>query len=152
MVFLDNLIHIYVDFLPITTTTSDDDALALLLAMYTIFELSFPKNNRTIRLLYCILHGGKRFLTNTIRLFVKEKQIAMLDESRSSRPMISTTATSEIPVTIKPKESSSEREKISESDVILTRTTCDGDYTLAMANTSQVDRRPSTSLAVTGDQ
>ena len=76
----------------------------------------------------------------------------MLDESRSFRPMISTTATSEIPVTIKPKESSSEREKINESDVILTRTTCDGDHTLAMTNTSQVNRRPSTSLAVTGDQ
>lgn len=152
MVFLDNLIHIYVDFLPITTTASDDDALALLLAMYTIFELSFPKNNRTIRLLYCILHGEKRFLTNTIRLFIKEKQLGMFDESRSNCPMISATANSETLVAIKPKESLSEVEKNNESNVILRRTTCDDDYTLTMTNASQVNRSPSTSLTITGDQ
>lgn len=81
MVFTEDLINIYVDFLPITATTSSDDALALLIAMYTIFELNFPKNNRVVRLLYSLLHREKRFLTNTIRLFMKEKNIEMLDQS-----------------------------------------------------------------------
>ena len=79
MVFVDDLINIYVDFLPITTTTSPDDALALLISMYTIFELNFPKNNRTMRLLYSILHADKRFLPNTVRAFIREKQIDFFD-------------------------------------------------------------------------
>ncbi|CAF3353519.1 unnamed protein product [Rotaria socialis] len=43
MVFDDNVIYIYLDFLPIVSTTSPDDGLALLLAIYLIFELNFPK-------------------------------------------------------------------------------------------------------------
>ena len=78
MVFLDEFSHIYVDFLPIVATTSLDDALALLIAMYTIFELNFPKNSRTIRLFYSVLHCDRRFLSNTIRLFIKEKQITSM--------------------------------------------------------------------------
>ena len=89
MVFLDDFIHIYVDFLPIVATTSLDDALALLIAMYTIFELNFPKNSRTIRLLYSVLHCDRRFLSNTIRLFIKEKQINIDDEPYRTQSVIS---------------------------------------------------------------
>lgn len=77
MVFIDDSINIYVDFLPITETTSADDALALLISTYTIFELAFPKNSRTVRLLYSVFHKEKRFLTNTIRLFLQKKEIDM---------------------------------------------------------------------------
>jgi len=89
MVFTEDLINIYVDFLPITATASSDDALALLISMYTIFELNFPKNNRVVRLLYSLLHRDKRFLTNTIRLFMKEKKIEMTDQPRENHSITS---------------------------------------------------------------
>lgn len=75
MVYKDDLIYIYVDFIPITSTSSPDDALALLIGMYTIFELCFNKNGRTIRFLYSYFYDDKRFLSNSIRIFIKENSI-----------------------------------------------------------------------------
>ncbi|CAF1501583.1 unnamed protein product [Adineta ricciae] len=75
LVCIDDLIYVYVDFLPIVSTNSPDDAVALLISMYTIFELSFDKKSRTIRLLYCVLHGDKQFLSNSVRVLIKEKNI-----------------------------------------------------------------------------
>jgi hypothetical protein len=43
--------------------------------MYTIFELSFDKKSRAIRLLYSVLHGDKRFLSNSIRNLIRDKNI-----------------------------------------------------------------------------
>ena len=43
--------------------------------MYTIFELSFNKKSRAIRLLYSVLHGDKSFLSNSIRNLINEKKI-----------------------------------------------------------------------------
>jgi hypothetical protein len=43
--------------------------------MYTIFELSFDKKSRAIRLLYSVLHGDKRCLSNSIRNLVRDKDI-----------------------------------------------------------------------------
>lgn len=63
------------DFVKILSTNSPDDALALLIAMYTIFELSFDKKSRTIRFLYSVLHGEKQFLSNSIRHLINEKNI-----------------------------------------------------------------------------
>ena len=63
------------DFLPIVSTTSPDDALALLLAIYVVFELNFPKNGRAIRFLYSIVFNDKRFLSNKMRCLIKEKNI-----------------------------------------------------------------------------
>ncbi|CAF3505671.1 unnamed protein product [Rotaria socialis] len=80
LVFVDHIIHVYVDFIPIVSTTSPDDALALLLAMYAIFELNFHKNSRSIRLLYAIVFADKRFLSNTIRDVIQEKQIDIYSE------------------------------------------------------------------------
>ena len=77
LIFIKDVIHIYVDFFPFTETTSADEALALLISADTIFDLTFPKNNRTVRLLYSVLYGEKRFLTNTIRLFLHEKGIEL---------------------------------------------------------------------------
>jgi hypothetical protein len=48
--------------------------------MYTIFELAFNKNSRSIRLLYSVLYADARFLPNTIRIFLKEKNIDIYDE------------------------------------------------------------------------
>ncbi|CAF4060894.1 unnamed protein product [Rotaria sp. Silwood2] len=75
LVCIDDLIHVYVDFNPILSTSSPDDAVALLIAMYTIFELAFDKKSRTIRFLYSVLHGDKRHLSNSIRFLIKEKNI-----------------------------------------------------------------------------
>ena len=72
---IDNLIHVYVDFNPILSTNSPDDAIALLIAMYTIFELTFDKKSRTIRFIYSVLHGDKRYLSNSLRFLIKEKNI-----------------------------------------------------------------------------
>ena len=80
MVSIDDIIHIYVDFEPILSTSSPDDALGLLIAMYSIFELSFDKKSRTIRFLYCVLHGDKQFLSNSIRVLIKEKNIDIYRE------------------------------------------------------------------------
>ncbi|CAF4224304.1 unnamed protein product [Rotaria sp. Silwood2] len=75
LVCIEDRIHVYVDFNPVISTTSPDDALALLVAMYTIFELSFDKKSRTIRFLYSVLHGDTQFLSNFIRILIKEKNI-----------------------------------------------------------------------------
>ncbi|CAF4165901.1 unnamed protein product [Adineta steineri] len=88
MVSIDDIIHIYVDFEPILTTSSPDDALGLLIAMYSIFELSFDKKSRTTRFLYCVLHGEKQFLSNSIRVLIKEKNIDIHRE-RLQLPSIS---------------------------------------------------------------
>jgi hypothetical protein len=74
-----------VDFVPIVTTTSPDDALALLLAMYTIFELNFDKNSRAVRFLYAIIFSDKRFLSNSTRILIKEKNIDIDAEQKYKR-------------------------------------------------------------------
>lgn len=80
---MNDVIHIFVDFIPIVSSTSPDDGLALLLAMYAVFELNFNKNSRTIRLLYAIVFGDKRFISNIVRNLVKEKQIDIsLEQNR----------------------------------------------------------------------
>ena len=43
--------------------------------MYTIFELTFDKKSRAIRFLYSVLYGDKQFLSNSIRILIKEKNI-----------------------------------------------------------------------------
>ena len=81
--FIDDVIYVYVDFTPIVSSTSPDDGLELLLAMYAVFELNFNKNSRTIRLLYGIVFNDKRFLSNTIRSLLHEKQIYIsLEQNR----------------------------------------------------------------------
>jgi hypothetical protein len=82
LVCIDDRIDICVDFTPVLSTNSPDDALALLIAMHTIFELSFDKKSRTIRLLYSVLHGDKRFLSNSIRNLIKEKNIDIYCEQK----------------------------------------------------------------------
>jgi hypothetical protein len=81
LVSINDQIHVYVDFIPILSTTSPDDALALLIAMYSIFELNFNRSSRAIRFLYSILHGDKRFLSNAMRLLIKEKGIDICNEA-----------------------------------------------------------------------
>ncbi len=88
MVCTDDRINIYVDFIRITSTTSPDDALALVIAMYTIFELSFSKTSRAIRFLYACLHGDKRFLSNSVRLLIKEKNIEINPEQNQQQSTI----------------------------------------------------------------
>jgi hypothetical protein len=115
MVFLDSSINIYVDFLPITATASPEEALALLISMYTIFELNFPKNNRTMRLLYAVLHADTRFLPNAIRHFMKEKQIDIFDPYRQNHPNISTAGNNESQLSAEYAQSSNGEDKSSES-------------------------------------
>ncbi|CAF4282585.1 unnamed protein product [Rotaria magnacalcarata] len=88
LVSIDDVIHIYVDFNPIVSTSSPDDALGLLIAMYSIFELSFDKKSRTIRFLYCVLHGCKQFISTSIRVLIKDKNIDIHRE-RLQLPSIS---------------------------------------------------------------
>lgn len=80
MVVSDSTIDIYTDFLPIVSTASPDDGLALLLAMYVVFELNFPKNGRAIRFLYAIVFGDTRYLSNKMRSLIKEKDIEIQTE------------------------------------------------------------------------
>ncbi len=85
MVHKDDLIYIYVDFVAITSTVSPDDALALVIGMYSIFELCFNKNSRTVRLLYACLHSDKRFLSNSMRIFIKENDIDIYEEKAKQK-------------------------------------------------------------------
>ncbi|CAF4247722.1 unnamed protein product, partial [Adineta steineri] len=100
LVLVDDRIYIYVDFVQVVSTSSPDDALALLIAMYTIFELAFNKNSRSIRLLYSILYADPRFLPNTIRIFLKEKNIDVYHEENkkltSSSTILSNNTTTSI--------------------------------------------------------
>lgn len=80
MVTVDDQMHIYVDFVPILSRTSPDDALGLLLCMYSIFELNFYRHCRAIRFIYSIFYGDKHFLSNSMRLLIKEKRIDILDQ------------------------------------------------------------------------
>lgn len=75
MVLINDRINIYTDFVSIVSTTSPDDGLALVLAMYVVFELNFPKNGRAVRFLYSILFGDTRYLSNKMRSLIKEKNI-----------------------------------------------------------------------------
>ncbi len=67
--------------------------------MYSIFELSFDKKSRTIRFLYCVLHGDKQFLSNSIRVLIKEKNIDIHRE-RLQLPSISSYSVSNNTTTI----------------------------------------------------
>lgn len=78
-------IHVYVDFILIVSTTSPDDALGLLIAMYNVFELNFNKHSRAIRFLYSIFHNDKRFLSNAMRLLIKEKNIDVFNEQNQQQ-------------------------------------------------------------------
>ena len=95
LVCVDDLMHIYVDFHPILSASSPDDAVALLIAMYSIFELSFDKKSRTTRLLYAVLYGDKQFLSNSIRILIKEKNI-YIHCQRLQLPSSSSTSLSDI--------------------------------------------------------
>jgi hypothetical protein len=55
---------------------SPHDALALLIAMYIIFELNFNENSRAIRLIYSFLDDDRHFLSKSIHIIIKEKYIA----------------------------------------------------------------------------
>ena len=81
MSFFNDQIYVYVDFILIVSTTSPDDALGLLIAMYNIFELNFSKNSRAIRFLYSILQNDKRFLSNAMRLLNQENNIEIMNET-----------------------------------------------------------------------
>ena len=94
MVCLNDTIHIYVDFKLILSTNSPDTALALLIAMYTIFELAFDKKSRTIRLLYSVVHGETRYLTNSIRILIKEKNLNISSEHQQQQHQIASNSSS----------------------------------------------------------
>ncbi|CAF4022370.1 unnamed protein product, partial [Rotaria magnacalcarata] len=81
LIFVNDQIHVYIDFILVVSTTSPDDALGLLIAMYNIFELNFSKNSRAIRFLYSIVHNDKRFLSNAMRLLIKENNIEIMNET-----------------------------------------------------------------------
>ena len=85
----DDLFHIYVDFNKILSTNSPDDAVALTLAMFSIFELAFEKNGRVLRFLYAILFGDKRYLSNATRNLMREKSINMYAEVHPKLPDVS---------------------------------------------------------------
>jgi hypothetical protein len=114
---MDDRIYIYVDFVQIVSTTSPDDALALLIAMYTIFELSFNKNSRTIRLLYSICHSEKRFLSNSIRIFIKDKNIDIFaEETQKESAPFNSISNNSAAVTLK-GQSQSQPDVISQSSL-----------------------------------
>ena len=84
--------------------------------MYTIFELSFNKKSRTIRLLYSMIHSDKRFLSNSIRIFIKENNIDIYSEQQQSS-LTSSNSTSNISTTVI-DESQSHIQATDESDCL----------------------------------
>ncbi|CAF1690843.1 unnamed protein product [Adineta ricciae] len=80
---------VYVDFISIVSTDSVDDAVGLLIAMYTIFGLSFDKKSRAVRLLYSVLYDETRYLTNSVRILMKEKNIEVhSQQQKQHQPML----------------------------------------------------------------
>lgn len=81
----DDCFEVFVDFEKITSTKSPDDSLALLLSMFSIFELAFEKNGRVLRFLYAIIYGDKRYLSNATRQLVREKSIDIYAEQNQAK-------------------------------------------------------------------
>lgn len=75
IIIADNSFHVYVDYHLVTETTSPGHVLALILSMFSIFELSFAKNTRVLRFLYAIIFGAQRYLSNVMRKIIQEKAI-----------------------------------------------------------------------------
>jgi len=75
IIIADNSFHVYVDYHLVTETTSPGHVLALILSMFSIFELSFAKNARVLRFLYAIIFGAQRYLSNVMRKIIQEKAI-----------------------------------------------------------------------------
>lgn len=65
----------------ITETTDANTAVALLIAMYNIFEIKFSKNNRTARLLYGILTKDTHELGKNLRLLLHEWEFPLTDQN-----------------------------------------------------------------------
>ncbi|CAF4276407.1 unnamed protein product [Rotaria sp. Silwood2] len=81
LIFANDRIYIYVDFILIILTTLPDDVLGLLIGMYSVFELNFNRHSCAIRFIYAILHNDKRFLSNTMHILIKEKDIDIINET-----------------------------------------------------------------------
>ncbi|CAF1394708.1 unnamed protein product [Adineta ricciae] len=89
LVYINDTMDVYVDFISIVSTDSVDDAVGLLIAMYTIFGLSFDKKSRAVRLLYSVLYGETRYLTNSVRILMKEKSIEVhSQQQKQHQPML----------------------------------------------------------------
>ena len=82
MVYNGNRINVYVDFFPVMPTNTSDDALALLIVMYKVFDLSSVEKSRPIRLLYSVSHGENRYLSNSPCHFIRERNIDLYCEGK----------------------------------------------------------------------
>ncbi len=64
---------------------SPHDALALLITMYTIFQLNFNENSRTLRLIYSFLDNDRRFLSKSVHIIIKEKYMTFYSKEDSKQ-------------------------------------------------------------------
>ncbi|CAF1255520.1 unnamed protein product [Didymodactylos carnosus] len=72
--------EIFVDWLMITETTDAATAVVLLVAMYSIFEIKFSKNNRTARLLYGLLLRDTNELGKGLRVLLHSWEFPLDDQ------------------------------------------------------------------------
>ncbi|CAF0980148.1 unnamed protein product [Didymodactylos carnosus] len=63
----ENQIKTFLDWQTVTETDSINDAVAILVSFYRLFELKFSTHCRAIRLLYIVLLNEKKYFSNSIR-------------------------------------------------------------------------------------
>jgi hypothetical protein len=66
----DDYFVIHLDFVPVAKTDDCSTALALIIALYSIFEIQFGSHNRAIRLLYGVLLQESDALDKRIRVLL----------------------------------------------------------------------------------
>ncbi|CAF1461868.1 unnamed protein product [Didymodactylos carnosus] len=75
LTYTDHTINVMLDRQVICSETRIDQAIALWMATYHIFEIKFQHHNRAARLLYCMILKDKSFATSTVRQLLNELNI-----------------------------------------------------------------------------
>ncbi|CAF1194308.1 unnamed protein product, partial [Didymodactylos carnosus] len=91
LIINEQSIDVYVNWLVISSTSSLDEAIALLISMYNISEIKFDPRSRTVRLLYITLLNERKYISNSIRSLLNE-----LNYDSTREKMKSTTTSSAV--------------------------------------------------------
>ncbi|CAF1357077.1 unnamed protein product [Adineta steineri] len=90
MKILDNKFELYLDFHLVTHTSSFSQALALLTALYYVFEIRFGHHNRCCRLLYGILFEDSHYLNKALKNLLNSWKYKVVNRSFVRRQVVVT--------------------------------------------------------------
>ena len=95
---LNDKYELYLDYQLIVQTTSVQEAIAILLGLYNIFEIKFTRHSRGIHLLYGIMFQDQNELTKSLRkillswdYIIKNRSIGYQNQSTTTTTTTTTT-------------------------------------------------------------